>query len=502
LNIPENQWALEKYAKYFFEVPLLFHPRYYHPQGRIPFLDILKSNKLAIPALELEWAWRDKPGALIKGFSISGFGRLTIPMISLGESRKLLGGFSSLESFDEYWKLLKESALFAKQPSIGGLIKCLEAMADGYVPQPYNYIYAPSLPWPILACLGSARNGEEIRELANRVRRGEMGGPEDWEGAELRWRSIGVTKEDLEYMTDERWPIPRDIARIGFPFAFLKYMWHMDHKIDKGEELQTFWQSLPGNRARGIFAEIIMQSYNRRAAPFRKSIESPSFPAELVVDIVSNLEKDQYWSADDLSTLLEKIADSPKAPHALDKIGRLISSRFLYVGAPERESVKKVVQFAAKILERDRSLDGIINLVSTLAASSTIDYVPGYFDELNLRNKSDGSKSRLILRLTQRGLDVNAIEQITREIFDDLGNDEDRIWMALKVYENHQMDNPNAVRFLEKLLELLPISFINARNQIIRILTDLLGRRVALLSERQIWNNLGLPQCLYDQIRN
>jgi hypothetical protein len=79
------------------------------------------------------------------------------------------------------------------------------------------------MPWPLGACLATASNQYEIREIADRVEAGEFGDIADWKAAEKRWADHGVTVEDIDYPTDYHWPFDKNVTCHGFPFAASGY---------------------------------------------------------------------------------------------------------------------------------------------------------------------------------------------------------------------------------------------------------------------------------------
>ncbi len=70
--------------------------------------------------------------------------------------------------------------------------------------------------------------------------------------------------------------------------------------------------------------------------------------------------------------------------------------------------------------------------------------------------------------------------------------------LALTIIEKHQMDSPVAVTVLEKLLRSLKGTLAaSAGRRVMDLLLDLIGRRVAPLSERRVWECLCLPEGLF-----
>jgi hypothetical protein len=92
----------------------------------------------------------------------------------------------------------------------------------------------------------------------------------------------------------------------------------------------------------------------------------------------------------------------------------------------------------------------------------------------------------------------NLADQIPREC----SHEPKFIDTALAVYENHQMQNRPGIAFLERLNNGLPHTMISQRCSVLRILMEVLGRRIAPLGDRQTWEKLELPNNLFSVIRN
>jgi hypothetical protein len=121
---------------------------------------------------------------------------------------------------------------------------------------------------------------------------------------------------------------------------------------------------------------------------------------------------------------------------------------------------------------------------------------------LVLHNNPQISSAAVTLQLSQRGIGSDEMHKIAQDVIDKCGYGKRRIMTALEIYENNQMENPSGILFLQELLAGLPLSFIEERQKVTRILMELLGRRVASLSDRQVWEQLRLPAGLFSLIHN
>jgi len=136
-------------------------------------------------------------------------------------------------------------------------------------------------------------------------------------------------------------------------------------------------------------------------------------------------------------------------------------------------------------------------LLAVIAASVQIDRLPNCLRKFILSDNPQTAGAAVVLQLAQRNIGFEEIQRITQEVLEKCSTDQQRIISAIRIYEQHLMDNPAGIAFLEKLLTTLPPLFIEARRNVMRILMELLSRRVAPLSDKQVWDKLCLPAGLF-----
>jgi hypothetical protein len=505
-ELHHNPWAMERYAEVFFDVPMLVHPGMYHSNEEVD--QFFGSNRLATHAMSLGIGWRHREHAPLKGFPVPILGSLNFRVTTLAESRESLSPFHDLESFHDYWKPLKEGARFANEPSAENLAKALGALAESSDLRMFGHFWEDSLPWPLSACLEAAHSTEQIRALASRARKGEMGETDDWVEAEARWASKGVSKRDLAHMTDERWPIPKDIGKIGFPFACRRLFWEHHANTKEGDDLATFWGNLPGTSAKSFFAGIIIHIfYGYSSSHVKKLAEASGLTSQLVWDVICSLDADAFVPIELLPFVFSITKDSTDAPKILDHLGKIMSKlylqrhRFCREDYEDEDILRELVEFSTAWLEREPSCDGLVNLLAMLAASYQIPRVPDCLRELILREAPQVSTAAVVLQLAQGGMKSDAMQRTAQDVLEKCARDEEGMLVTLRIYDKHQMDNPAALVFLEKLLTELPVSSTKARSQVVTALMKLLGRRVASLSDRQVWESLSLPAGLFGLLR-
>jgi energy-coupling factor transporter ATP-binding protein EcfA2 len=102
-------------------------------------------------------------------------------------------------------------AAFHETPSATTLAEAVRACAE---PQGMMRKYARFFAWPLAACLAWTAP-EQLNALADAIRRGELGGPDDWRTAEARWRESPPTRNDLREWLAEPLPFSADIGKTG-----------------------------------------------------------------------------------------------------------------------------------------------------------------------------------------------------------------------------------------------------------------------------------------------
>lgn len=148
-----------------------------------------------------------------------------------------------------------------------------------------------NIPWPIGACLGVCKTSEEIYAVANRAESGEFGELEDWEQAEHRWQTQGLTLSDFEHMTDERMPMSKSIATIGFPFSDFSLSMRVtstDTSPTHVLELLEIYKKISGFRVRSVVTHALLFAMSvLQRAKQRKTVElSAAEFKQLVIETV------------------------------------------------------------------------------------------------------------------------------------------------------------------------------------------------------------------------
>ena len=119
-----------------------------------------------------------------------------------------------IQGWHPWWDVFKYAGEFMEAPTKESLSDVLISLSafiytDGEI---LRFLQRLNLPWPIVACLRSSTNADELLRLADKANRGELGDVDDWITAESRWLDEGITPDDLRSMSDDRFPFD---TRIG-----------------------------------------------------------------------------------------------------------------------------------------------------------------------------------------------------------------------------------------------------------------------------------------------
>jgi hypothetical protein len=121
------------------------------------------------------------------------------------------------------WHCLAEEIQLSAAPSKRRLENLLHQLANNLPGRdPMGLGLANSYAsWPASACLAAIAAGADPLVLATAIHEGRLGDRTDWEKAERRWETNGVTAADLSYEAAEGLPFDSAIAEIGFPVNLL-----------------------------------------------------------------------------------------------------------------------------------------------------------------------------------------------------------------------------------------------------------------------------------------
>jgi hypothetical protein len=492
-DISEDPWMCKKFEERFFALPNL---KYLYKIIPSDYDEIIKRrifvNEHVISALKLETFWwhrRNEDAIILK---LPEVVEIQFGCKSIDKTRQLLSPFSSLVNVNHYWDPLIQAAQFVTNPTKEGLSHILVEIAKCF---PFtderwpHYFYA--LPWPLIACLKAAETPEELILFAEQITKGKMGDYNEWKAAEKRWREKGLSVDDIRYMEDENWPIPQDIANIGFPLLLNPFIMHWKEYEPTG--LIEFWKMLPGSKSRTAFAPWFFHVLTHRLLR-----ESSRLLPTLGFDVISAHKKDLQVSYDAVTIVFQSIKKLGTAIPLLGLLGNKLKG--IYGGIEQNSSLEEMVElddFLVKAVNADSSLVGVCLLLSTIAEFRKITQTLPSSDFL-IENKDPSiARAGIILSLCKPKLDGDDLRQITDTLVEKWSSDHDNLQRFLSVIHHNLMQNDIASYVLEHLLEKIPNEMIEERGYSIELMVNLLGQRVTRLQEDHIWKGMELPQGLH-----
>ena len=255
----KNQWATEKLlqlipttsATTFVDV-LQSESRRRWLEGR----DVDAQLDTAVSVIQSRFRHLRLVNVLDTGISYGSTGSLK------ANDNVILPKLRHIQGWHPSWDVYKCAGEFMEAPSKESLANALKSLA--------SFVYAeegmktafqqPSnLPWPILTCLNSCTNSQELLQLADKADQGELGDVDDWTAAETRWFDKGITRDDLLSMSDDRLPFDARIGETGFPITISVLVTSIGpprHRV-KLEEVLDIFDNLPSGKARSFVAMTI-----------------------------------------------------------------------------------------------------------------------------------------------------------------------------------------------------------------------------------------------------
>ena len=152
--------------------------------------------------------------------NVLGTGLSYGPIGSLNSNENvILPRLRHIQGWHPSWDVYRCAGDFIEAPSKESLAGALKSLARFFYTEKdmTPILQQGHLPWPILACLNSCTNSQELLQLAEKAIRGELGDVDDWIAAETRWFDKGITRNDLLSMSDARLPFDARIGETGYP---------------------------------------------------------------------------------------------------------------------------------------------------------------------------------------------------------------------------------------------------------------------------------------------
>ena len=194
--------------------------------------------------------------------NVLGTGLSYGPIGSLNANENvILPRLRHIQGWHPSWDVYRCAGDFMEAPSKESLADALKSLASFFYTEGdmLTVSQRSHLPWPIVTCLNSCTNSQELLQLADKAIRGELGDVDDWTAAETRWFDKGITRNDLLSMSDDRLPFDARIGETGYPTTLsviAALIVHPSQRAKLGDVLDVF-DNLPPGKTRSFVATTI-----------------------------------------------------------------------------------------------------------------------------------------------------------------------------------------------------------------------------------------------------
>ena len=424
---------------------------------------------------------------------------LELTPVMIGQIRDWWIPFKELPKPCSDWIPFVAASRFLENPSHATLAHELRTIAQD-CSLPWTDEIAELVPWPIGACLRVASNPNELWEMADRAEAGDFGTVEDWIEAENRWLRQGVVVEDIDSMTDERWPFDRGIAELGFPFALVFSSVHLV------SERSAFARGLLDMHAR-YDESYIRSTISRWILRLLASIDLSGFQIPGNEGFLGKVTCSQFRTIVQDATPYRIQTNALAALTWEDTLDQEWVDFFDYLGKQERlieprgTRTQLLSRPLSDALREHPTRVGILRVLSLLARQGARSSIPVQLLDPELYDDPMFREAAIIVRLTQGDWsqdEAKSLAEFTAELVKDrpgIGN------LALRIISEHRVTGPFVDRFLLELCKRLPATEWKTISQTIRALNDSVGRRTSRLGDPHVWSMLGLPEGLHYLVR-
>ena len=351
-----------------------------------------------------------------------------------------------------------------------------------------------NLPWPILTCLNSCTNGQELLQLADKADQGELGDVDDWIAAETRWFDKGITRDDLLSMSDDRLPFDSRIGETGFPITIsvIAALIGPPRHRDKLEEVLDLFDNLPSGKARSFVAMTINWlffvhsigelsdegstfpdvDFQRLKSIYREVPPGSLIPLHMIVNLIGSAIQQV---AEFFQVFEDKNFDlQPEGPTPNRERESVIMLRRTYMGLDEDVLLLPILG----VLAEHGRLSG--QYVDVRAPES--------------QKTAEGKLATLIINLCQESWQSDSYEKLIASAQDVGGVPGNVFTRMVNTLENCKPTGENVDEFVAKLRTLIPPDDFGAHQRYINLLEDVLRRRTSQFADPKEASRFALPE--------
>jgi hypothetical protein len=422
-------------------------------------LELLPQVPMAVGVLLQKW----RPTSELQREVLLYVGKGTFAVLSIKAIQAVRSMTSDWSWLRPEWRLPAAVGDFLAAPSAEQLANVLDVAAQTVGKEDHAFIRMAA-PWVVTACVETCGGEpERMRELASRIRRGQLGDSDQWIAAQSDWFAVGLKLEDLEAAGD-----PLAVDPMPFPFAAANVAVADGGRIDASHvaRLVRIATSTPSRGVRRVILEMLERvfyddfSLMETGALDLVIADVPGAAARLVNALEVRVV-DENWVA---------IADA---------IGR----------SPERRSVGdriyvRLYNSLADAIRRNPHRYGLVNLAAELLAK---DPSSNAFPRGGYQPPEACVEARLIMDITGTNIDEADLRaNALRIAANDPASAQTIIAALWSTGASH-------LELLAELKVLYPAAAAYHADDIVNRLEESIHARRSPFDRREVWERLQLP---------
>ena len=407
------------------------------------------------------------------------------------------------------WSSLLAVEKFNRDPSANTLANALRGISNSAL---QNLSYSQTS-WPLQACLSACNDGMALKELASQAADGNLGDLPEWQAAEKRWRERGVTRDDLEYMSDEHWPYNQRIAEIGYPFAIGGFGYtNSPHLLTITKEIYTIYFGLKSKRVKKRVAYWLMFLLGICGEEGKRISD---FGSEELLNIV-NTSQTPVFRLDILNALSKFDWQDQNLACVLDSIGgeehRSIS--FFYRLRFKNDNVAyEFAHMLDRLYQASPKPNGVLRLLTEVCVAGYHPSASSSYPPPMKYTEPRFQKAAILLRLAQGNWTTDEAQELGSLMVHattELEQTEHRyaflpkndLHDVFRLLDNHNLKGPHVDVFLLTILDKLQDHNWRIKASTIRKIINSQRRRLSDLGTKETWEATELPKKLLGLCRD
>ena len=414
----------------------------------------------------------------------------------------------NIDDWHPSWASYKCAAEFMDNPSNERLASALHCLAecstfDAKFPSRTQSL---ALPWPILACLTACNSSSELLVMAAKARSGELGDVGDWEAAENRWITDGITNEDLMSMTVDRLPVDPAIRDVGFPttLQITPVFIPPPRGNESVEEFLNIFRSVPDGVTKRFVARAI--NWSLVAVSFYdhpdRTIDLPTIDIDTLKSIYQLVPADSLIPTGILIKMLDALDHD-----ILDVFGDLanVDFQFGFHGLQGTMPDEIAPLLYKSYVKNPRNVD----LLPILAGAAEQGLIFGARVDVQKPDDVEVAELKsaaLVINLAQESWETNSAEEwikITQDVAKSNSHIYQRIISMFQMFQMFQTKK-NGGRYLNKYLTALgrqiPFDDFRTHRDHVDLLGDILATRTSNFNDPGVAGKFNLPSGIVQPI--